>query len=514
MAIPLDGRGAADRSPRRPRRPRGRPAAGPARRLLRATTRPGRCAPPATRPASASSSSRRPRSCFARPTSSTVSADRREAELLRLAAEPSAPEASAARRLGAARAAPEGGVELARRVGELLEFPLWQLSRRARPRRARGGDRRSRAAERALAGRRSRAALRGRGAGHRAAARPSSCSPAPTAPTGSTTTSSKWRAGRARDRRRRPDRGRRRRRARRSAAASPRPSARKLDGEISGRDEELAAALAAAAARRSAHRAMDWHESDGVRWLEAELPGARAAFSTRARRRQRGAFESLNLGVLTDDDRDAVVENRAPARRGARPRRPSGSRSGARSTAPRSQTHAAPQSPSPFAEPGSRDPRGRRPRHPRRRAEACAGARLRRRLPAGRARRARRRRRCCTAAGAGSPAGIVARGAEAVGATAAAIGPGIGALLLRGRRRGARGLRRPRAGDRRRVACSTSPRSPAACCERAGVGADRVAGPLHELRAGALLLPPPRRRRDRAPGGTRLDRGERLSGRG
>jgi hypothetical protein len=27
---------------------------------------------------------------------------------------------------------------------------------------------------------------------------------------------------------------------------------------------------------------MDWSEQDGVRWLEAELPGARAAFSTRA----------------------------------------------------------------------------------------------------------------------------------------------------------------------------------------------------------------------------------------
>ena len=41
------------------------------------TTRPGRSAPPATRPASASRSSRRPRSCCGRPTSATVTAERR-----------------------------------------------------------------------------------------------------------------------------------------------------------------------------------------------------------------------------------------------------------------------------------------------------------------------------------------------------------------------------------------------------------------------------------------------------
>lgn len=57
----------------------------------------------------------------------TVSVDRREAELLRLAGEPSAPEAY--RLLGEwglieLRA---GGVDLARRVGELLERPLWEL---------------------------------------------------------------------------------------------------------------------------------------------------------------------------------------------------------------------------------------------------------------------------------------------------------------------------------------------------------------------------------------------------
>jgi len=57
----------------------------------------------------------------------TVSAERREAEYLRLAGEPSAPEAY---RLLAEWGLVElraDGVELARRVGELLERPLWEL---------------------------------------------------------------------------------------------------------------------------------------------------------------------------------------------------------------------------------------------------------------------------------------------------------------------------------------------------------------------------------------------------
>jgi YfiH family protein len=41
-----------------------------------------------------------------------------------------------------------------------------------------------------------------------------------------------------------------------------------------------------------------------------ELPGARAFFSTRRGGVSEGPFESLNLGVLTDDPREHVVENR------------------------------------------------------------------------------------------------------------------------------------------------------------------------------------------------------------
>ena len=55
---------------------------------------------------------------------------------------------------------------------------------------------------------------------------------------------------------------------------------------------------------------MDWKEKDGLKWLQAELPGARAAFSTRLGGVSEGDFESLNLGVLTDDETDNVLENR------------------------------------------------------------------------------------------------------------------------------------------------------------------------------------------------------------
>jgi purine-nucleoside/S-methyl-5'-thioadenosine phosphorylase / adenosine deaminase len=47
-----------------------------------------------------------------------------------------------------------------------------------------------------------------------------------------------------------------------------------------------------------------------VRWLEAELGGARAAFTTRTGGVSEAPFDSLNLGLLTDDAEDAVAENR------------------------------------------------------------------------------------------------------------------------------------------------------------------------------------------------------------
>ena len=55
---------------------------------------------------------------------------------------------------------------------------------------------------------------------------------------------------------------------------------------------------------------MEWREKEGVRCLRAELDGATAAFSTRLGGVSESPYDSLNLGLLTDDAPAAVVENR------------------------------------------------------------------------------------------------------------------------------------------------------------------------------------------------------------
>ncbi|MDX6601488.1 MAG: purine-nucleoside/S-methyl-5-thioadenosine phosphorylase / adenosine deaminase [Solirubrobacterales bacterium] len=55
---------------------------------------------------------------------------------------------------------------------------------------------------------------------------------------------------------------------------------------------------------------MEWREAGGVRWQEARMPGATAAFTTRVGGVSEPPFDELNLGIFTDDGRDAVVENR------------------------------------------------------------------------------------------------------------------------------------------------------------------------------------------------------------
>lgn len=167
---------------------------------------------------------------------------------------------------------------------------------------------------------------------------------------------------------------------------------------------------------------MRWRESDGVRWLEPELSGARAAFSTRLGGVSGEPFESLNLGVLTDDDRDSVVENRhrLAAALSLSPDRIASARQihGAELA-----FHPSPQEPSPFAQPGSAklaEVDGHVIVEPGLAAlvfvadclpVALAGAGGVAMLHCG---------------WRGLAAGIVARGAEAVEATQAAIGPGIG----------------------------------------------------------------------------------------
>jgi purine-nucleoside/S-methyl-5'-thioadenosine phosphorylase / adenosine deaminase len=56
---------------------------------------------------------------------------------------------------------------------------------------------------------------------------------------------------------------------------------------------------------------MEWREQDGVQWLEAELPGARAAFSTRIGGVSDPPYEALNVAILTGDEPERVKENRS-----------------------------------------------------------------------------------------------------------------------------------------------------------------------------------------------------------
>jgi YfiH family protein len=55
---------------------------------------------------------------------------------------------------------------------------------------------------------------------------------------------------------------------------------------------------------------MEWREQDGVRWLEAALPGARAAFSTRVGGVSEAPYDALNVAIMTGDEREYVRENR------------------------------------------------------------------------------------------------------------------------------------------------------------------------------------------------------------
>jgi YfiH family protein len=170
-------------------------------------------------------------------------------------------------------------------------------------------------------------------------------------------------------------------------------------------------------------RSMEWRERDEVRWLHAELPhGARAAFSTRLGGASNAPYDSLNLAILTGDDRDAVRENRRrlAAAVGLDPERVAIARQvhGADIT-----THTGPQDPSPYSEPGIVDP-------PELDGHVTAQRGLGALVFVA---------DCLPVALAGPDGvamlhcgwrplagGIVEKGARAVRATAAAIGPGIG----------------------------------------------------------------------------------------
>jgi YfiH family protein len=166
---------------------------------------------------------------------------------------------------------------------------------------------------------------------------------------------------------------------------------------------------------------MEWREASGVRWLRAELPGATAAFSTRLGGASGPPFDSLNLGVFTEDERDTVVENRVrlAAALGFEAERIV---IGRQVHGVELATHSGPQGPSPFAEPDSAIPEVD--------GHLTAEASLALLVFAA---------DCLPIALAGPggvailhcgwrglAAGLVARGVGAIDATDAAIGPGIG----------------------------------------------------------------------------------------
>jgi hypothetical protein len=166
---------------------------------------------------------------------------------------------------------------------------------------------------------------------------------------------------------------------------------------------------------------MEWRSGGGTRWLQARVGGATAAFSTRLGGVSEAPFASLNLGILTEDDGEAVVENRTrlAAALGRSPRRVA---IGRQVHGAELAVHAAPQSAAPFVEPGEEIPEV--DGHVTAEPDLAALVFVADCLPVALAGPAGVAMLHC--GWRGLAAGIVARGAEAVRATDAAIGPGIG----------------------------------------------------------------------------------------
>jgi YfiH family protein len=166
---------------------------------------------------------------------------------------------------------------------------------------------------------------------------------------------------------------------------------------------------------------MKWREQDGVRWLEAELPGARVAFSTRLGGVSEAPFETLNLGILTGDERAAVLENRArlAAALGLQPDRVL---MGLQVHGSELLEHGSAQDPSPYAHPGI--PLAEVDGHLTATPGLAPLALVADCLPVALSGPSGVSMLHC--GWRGLAAGIVARGAAVVGAERAAIGPGIG----------------------------------------------------------------------------------------
>ena len=166
---------------------------------------------------------------------------------------------------------------------------------------------------------------------------------------------------------------------------------------------------------------MEWRDENGVRRLEADLPGARAAFSTRLGGVSAAPYDTLNIGILTGDERTDVLENRR--RLAAALGLDLGDIVIARQVhGAELMEHGGPQDPSPFADPHPGIPE--LDGHVVRRPGLAPLVFVADCLPV-------------VLAGEdgvavlhcgwrGLAGGIVERGVESVGAKAAAVGPGIG----------------------------------------------------------------------------------------
>ncbi len=167
---------------------------------------------------------------------------------------------------------------------------------------------------------------------------------------------------------------------------------------------------------------MEWKERSGVQWLEAELPGATAAFSTRIGGTSGGDFKSLNVGILTEDDPGNVIANRERLAQmlGAEPENVL---MGHQVHGAELARHEEPQRPSPFAEgvPASEQVDAQVTTTP----GLVPLVQVADCLPIALA--GNRGVAMVHGGWRGLAAGIAEKAAAEVGATAAAIGPGIGA---------------------------------------------------------------------------------------
>ena len=223
--------------------------------------------------------------------------------------------------------------------------------------------------------------------------------------------------------------------------------------------------------------------------IAADLPGGRVLFSTRRGGVSAGPFESLNLGRLTADDGANVDANRErlaaavglPRERFIYGRQVHGA------TVRRATEPPGPARPAVEEDGQATALDGRR------------GARVRRRLPAGDARRRRRRGRAALrlARARGRDRRRGRRGA----ARARRRRPGDrrdrarrARLLLRGQRGGPGGVRRRARRARRASATSTCRRSRATSSSRPASRRSTTPACARSARRAAVLLAPPRRR--------------------